>query len=343
MVPGDMTAWGSILIVIGGFLGGSYLLGLKKAHPWEWENIWLVYSLFRLIIVPILMAGATVPRLSEALSLAPTGALLKVFLYGAGWGVGSVLTGLGVHRLGMAFGMSVLVGTSAALGALIPLTVESPELVSRPKGLMILASVAVLVIGLALVGIAGKARDAGRVALDASARKGGFAVGLLICIFGGILACMLNLAFSFSKPVGQAAILAGASREGSQNFVWMVALGGGFLANAAYTCLLLIRNGTWKKFVLPKSGQAAVVGIMMAVVWYAGAVFYGRGATMMGELGTVVGWPIFIASLILFSTAWGFLTGEWKGSNSKAKWCMLAGFLVLMVASGISAGANSIP
>lgn len=331
---------GLALIVIGGWMQGSYFLGLKWTKPWKWENIWLTYAIFALLILPIIMAVVTVPQLGNALSLAPSGALAKVFFYGAGWGIGAVLSGLGVDRVGLAMGVSILIGIAAALGALIPLVVNTPELVFKPKGLMIILSVIVLLAGVTLAGIAGKKRDASKAAENQSGQKGSFRVGLLICIFSGIFSCMLNLAFSFSKPVAQAAVLAGASEGGAQNFVWMITLVGGFIANAVYTCFLLRRNNTWKNFTMPKSARVALLGFLMGLFWYAGVLFYGRGAGIMGEIGTVAGWPIFMATMIIFSTLWGFLAGEWKGSSKQAKWFMVAGLIVLVVASGLSAVAN---
>jgi hypothetical protein len=53
-------------------------------------------------------------------------------------------------------------------------------------------------------------------------------------------------------------------------------------------------------------------------------------------LGTIVGWPVFVSSMMIFSTIWGFVTGEWKNSSTQAKRYMLAGLIVLVVASGFS-------
>ncbi len=331
---------GVMLIVVGGFMQGTYFLGLKWTKPWRWENIWLIYALVALVILPFVLAILTVPQFGTAFSLAPSGALAKVFLYGVGWGVGSVLSGLGVDRVGLAMGVSVLIGITAALGSLIPLVAETPELVWKAKGLMVILSVIVLLAGVALVAVAGRKRDASSLATGESGQKGSFKAGLLICIFSGIFSCMLNLAFSFSKPVAQAAALAGAKPENAQYFVWMIALGGGFIANLLYTCFLLRRNRSWGNFVMPKSGLLALLGFGMGLLWYAGVIFYGRGAGIMGELGTVAGWPVFMATMIVFSTIWGFVMGEWKGSSSEAKWYMLAGLIILIVASGISAVAN---
>ena len=53
-----------------------------------------------------------------------------------------------------------------------------------------------------------------------------------------------------------------------------------------------------------------------------------------------MGWPLFMAIIILISTIWGLVTGEWKGSGAQAKKYMLLGLAVLMVASGLVGLAN---
>ncbi|MGH9402713.1 MAG: L-rhamnose/proton symporter RhaT [Terriglobia bacterium] len=331
---------GFLLIILGGFMQGTFFLGLKWTNPWKWENIWFTYALFALIVIPIVLAVGTAPQLGHVLSATPGKALALVFFYGAGWGVGAVLSGLGVDRMGLAMGVAVLIGITAALGSLIPLVVNTPQLVFQPKGIMVIVSVLVLLLGVALVGVAGKKRDDTKRANAESGQKGSFRAGLIICIFSGIFSAMLNLAFSFSKALEDAAKSFGASSNGAQNYVWMVALGGGFIANAIYTCYLLSRNKTWRNFALPKSGRVFLIGLAMALLWVWGMIFYGRGATVMGELGTVVGWPVFMATIIIFSGIWGFVTGEWKGSSSRAKWYMTVGIVVLVAASALLGVTN---
>lgn len=331
---------GFLLIILGGFMQGTFFLGLKWTSPWKWENIWLTYVVFALIVIPIALAVGTTPQLGHVISATPAKALALVFFYGAGWGVGAVLSGLGVDRMGLAMGVAVLIGITAALGSLVPLVVKTPQLVFQSKGLMVIASVVVLLIGVALVGVAGKKRDADKQAQAESGQKGSFKTGLIICIFSGIFSAMLNMAFSFSKGLEDAAQSFGASSNGAQNYVWMVALGGGFIANAVYTCFLLSKNRTWGNFLLPKSGRVFLIGIVMALLWLWGMIFYGRGATVMGEIGTVIGWPLFMATIIIVSGIWGFITGEWKGSSARAKGYMVAGIVVLVAASGLLGVTN---
>ena len=334
---------GFMLVVMGGIMQGTYFLGLRYVKPWKWENVWSVYALFALVVLPVGLAVATVPHLGAVYGQIPGKDLLGIFLYGAGWGIGSVLSGLGVARLGMAIGVSVLIGICAALGTLVPLVVNTPELVFAKKGLMVIASVVTLLLGVLLVALGGKERDRSRSggALP-PVLAGSFAGGLAICIFSGIFSSMLNYALAFSNSIKQAALNFGATGFGSVNAVWMVALLAGFIANAIYTLYLLSKNKTWSKFTTPGTGLGWVIAFVMAVLWTGGLILYGHGASSMGQLGSVLGWPVFMATMIIVSSLWGFASGEWKGANSRAKGLMFAGLVVLMVASGLVGIVNKL-
>lgn len=338
-----MHEWiGFLFVVSAGITTGLYFIGLKYVSPWRWENIWLVYAVFALVAMPFAMAWATVPRLAEAFSLAPGGHVWHVFLYGAGFGVGSVLSGLGVVRMGMALGVSVLIGVNAAVGAFGPMAINTPDVILQKKGLMVILAVLTLLVGVTLVGVAGKQRELSQAAAATPAQQGSFATGLVICIFSGIFSAMMNFAFAFGQPVSQAAARLGASESGALNLVWLITLVGGFVPTGIYTGYILTRNQTWRNYLLPRTGRFWLVGLGMALLWYLGVVFYGRGATAMGRLGAVIGWPLFMAIMILASSVAGFLTGEWKGASPKAKYWMAGGLVVLMLASAFLGVANQL-
>ncbi len=329
------------LIILGAAMQGTYFLLMKYVEPWKWENIWLLFALLALVVLPVGLAAGTVPRLGEVFSLAPSPALLRVFLYGAGWGIGAVLSGLGVARLGLAMGVAVLIGVTAAIGSFVPMVVNTPELILQKKGMLVIGSVATLLGGVLLVAVAGKKRDESQTTKPKAVVEGSFGAGLTICIFSGIFSSMLNLAFAFSQGVSKAAVEIGASESGGLNAVWMIALVGGFIANGIYTAYVLTRNRTWKNYFFPRTGAFWFYGLGMALLWYGGLVLYGRGAATMGVLGSVIGWPLFMAAMIFFSGLWGFATGEWKGASSQARRLMLGGFGVLMLASALLGLANS--
>lgn len=338
-----MDAWlGFLFVVLAGVATGTYFLGLKYVEPWKWENIWLVYAVLALLVMPFGMALVTVPRLGEVFGLAPSGNILRVLLYGAGWGVGSVLSGLGVVRMGLAMGVSVLIGIDAAVGTFVPMAVNTPEMILQQKGLMVILAVVTLLVGVAVVGVAGKKRERSQAGAEKPAQRGSFAAGLAICIFSGIFSALMNFAFAFSRPVSQAAVSLGASESSALNAVWLITLVGGFIPTGIYTGYLLTRNHTWGNFRLPRTGLFWLIGLGMALLFYVGVIFYGWGAAAMGRLGAVIGWPLFMAVLILASNISGFLTGEWKGASSQSKQWMAGGLVVLLVASALLGIANQL-
>lgn len=331
---------GFVLVVLAGFATGIYFVGIKYVFPWKWENIWFVYAVLALLVMPVVLAFATVPHLVQALDAAPGNNVWRVLLYGFGWGIGSVLSGLGVARMGLSVGVSVLIGIDAIVGTFVPMLISTPQIVFQKKGLLVIAAVITLLIGVIVTGAAGKKRERDQNLSDTAVQQGNFATGLVICILSGVFSAAMNFAFAFSQPVSQAAVNFGATQAQALNMVWLIALLGGLIPNLIYTIYLLSRNKTWGNFRLPHTGSFWFIGLGMAILWFIGLLFYGWGAAAMGIIGAVIGWPLFMAMLIIASTVTGFVTGEWKDTRVATKQWMGAGLAVLIFASALLGIAN---
>lgn len=321
------------LVLLGGFLQGSFALPMKRMARWRWENTWLVYSVVAMLILPWAIAAATVPNLGAALSGTPGRVIAEVALFGFGWGVGATLFGLGINRVGMALTFAIVLGITASLGSLFPLIVLHPEKLFTPQGHALLAGLAIVVVGIILCAIAGHRRE--RELSTASAKRGGNAFwwGLVICILSGIFSAMLNFSFVFGQALQRRTLEFGSSSAMSSNLVWAVALGAGFIANAGYCVYLLQRNSTWG--ILAQRGIPAaywIGAVVMGALWFFGIEAYGMGATRLGALGAVLGWPLFMAMNIVAANAWGAATGEWKGSSRSSRGYLWTGIAVLLVA-----------
>lgn len=76
-------------------------------------------------------------------------------------------------------------------------------------------------------------------------------------------------------------------------------------------------------------------------MWFFSMAFYGLGAARMGDLGTVVGWPVFVGLSLIFSNIWAIRSGEWKGYTHLKKLLFL-GIAIMIAASVILAVANTL-
>jgi L-rhamnose-H+ transport protein len=339
MVSGALT--GTLLAVLGGVIHGSFALPMKGMQKrWAWENIWLVYSVVGLICLPLLLAFATVPSLGEVYRGTSLSLLLWVALCGAGWGIGGTLFGLGISRIGMALGFAIILGMTSCLGSLIPMLVLHPAGLNTPNGHVLLMGLAVVLVGIVICARAGALRDRDREAASPTGARGAFAAGFLICIASGILSPMLNIGFNFGEPIQKAAAAHGAVLGMDANSIWVPGLAGGFLINAGYSIYLLCKNKTWCRFTAEGTTLWHWAGSsLMGALWFGGMSIYGIGAAMMGPLGKVVAWPVFMSVVIVTANVNGLLSGEWKGAKRSSLALAWGGIALLVLAIIVVRGA----
>lgn len=431
-----------IIIVVAGILAGSFTTIAKAIPHWDWEHVWLLYSVWGMIIFPWLLVGTTTGNLPEVYSHVNAETWLLVVLFGFGWGCGSVTFGLGIEIVGASLGFAIILGLTAALGSVIPLVVLTPKDIDTPAGFGDFISLFLAAVGLAMLGRAGMLREAAKTArgsfdeaamlvedgkaagstrlagahlLDAdntdrwdqgavararagrtlnsgstrkvddvdgvlepadSVKKPPFLVGLLICLASGVLSPMLNLALAFGSDIAhRAQTVGGASEAMASNAVWAIAVLSGAVANLVYCSYLLTSKGTWWRFCAhpsmdpeqeddeeeTSSGRTTERGccrmckrletrqgsavawawpLVMGLAWFGGTALYGIGASLMGELGKVLGWPVFITVMVLTGNVCGILAGEWDGAPRSAVLWLSAG-LITLVASAAVVGAGS--
>jgi len=326
---------GILLAVISGACDGSYGVVMKITKEWEWENIWMMFSITAMALFPLFLALWAVPDLLGVYQEVSTGVLWRTFLFGVGWGVGSVFFGHGLYMLGQSLAYTIMMGIIAVGGALIPMLVTNLAITFTIGGIIILLSMVVTIVGIMLVGKAGKLRDDGLEENPIATKKyRNFKLAFLVCLAGGFFSIMFNLAFHFAGPIAEEA--AHQIGETSTSFranspIWVLAMLGGFLPNFLYCLYLLVRKGTWKKFQQPQTGHYWLWGILMGGIFALGVTLYGVGASNLGKLGTTIAWLVFISGGIMAANFWGVITDEWKGAPENARQMMMWGVAVLFI------------
>jgi L-rhamnose-H+ transport protein len=327
------------VVTLAGLLNGSFASPMKRMVAWRWENSWLLFAVSGLLIFPWIINFATVPNVWQVYLGASSSTLLKVFLFGLLWGTGATLFGLGISCVGMALGFALILGITASFGSLFPLAILHPEQLLAKRGLALMGGTVVMVLGLYFLVLAGRTREHD---LGANGRtRSGFTVGLVICIFSGVFSSMMNFSFVFGDELRFRALQAGASNAMAANPIWTLTVTGGFVVNFLYCVYLLNRNHTWSVF---RDGYWAAywpLGMAMGMLWFGGIVFYGMGAALLGSLGGIVGWPIFMTLDIIAGLFWGAVCGEWNGASRRAITYCWTGVAVLLLAIMVISTGNA--
>jgi L-rhamnose-H+ transport protein len=316
------------LLILAGIMNASFSLPMKFVRMWAWENTWLLWSAFALLLLPGTLAFATIPAFGGILAGAG-GVALAVAVCGAAWGVAQVLFGLALEKIGIALTFSIVLGLSAAMGSLIPLVrLHAYKLLTR-AGLLSLAGIALVLLGVTVSAVAGRMRDRSQ---HTEARTAHFGVGLLMAIVSGVCASMMNVGFSFGMPLSTAAAAHHANALWQTDAIWVPLLAGGAIPNLLYCAYLLRKRKSVENYTAATAGRNVPLALAMAVLWFGSSVLYGIATAFLGDLGPVVGWPLFMSLIVIVASVLGVWTGEWRNAGLRALRVQSLAVLILVCA-----------
>lgn len=342
------SAVGFLLLMVSAIMGGLYTTPMTAVKTsWSFEATWCLYSFFGIILFPWITAFCTCPHLMEALGAVSAGKLVEIAVFGFGWGIGCQLFGIGINMVGNSLGFALILGLAATLGNFVPLVVLNPDKVMTAVGAWDFTGLALAIVALVATAYAGilKEKDAATTKLlegesdkiqDNTANgESNFKTGLAICVVSGILSASLNFANTFGQPIADSAVLHGAPETMQLNAIYCVSVASGGIPNLLYCGYTVARKGDWPM----KHGTADLVKnvmltAVMGVLWFGSNVAFGAAASMLGDLGTVVGFPIYIIGMVIVANVSGIVQGEWNGASKKAMAWMGTGLALLVLAIG---------
>lgn len=327
-----------VLVLIASIFQGSFGLGMKFMAPLKWEAWWLVHATIAMLLFPLAWALFVIPDLFGVISQAPTQAIIIGMLFGFLWGIGGIMFGKSIPYIGISLTYGIVMGVCSAVGSLIPFFQldNVTDLTAFPY---VISGVAIMLIGVAITAYAGIKRD--KQTQSENSTKINLKAGLTIAIISGILSALLNVGFVNAQAVGKAAEASGAIARNSSLAIWVVVLMGAYIMNAGYAITLLFKNKTWNSFSVPKSGKAYAWSIAAGLLWFGALGVYGQGATLMGKMGPVIGWPILLGVSLIVSNIWAYSNKEWKGAKQAFSYLLL-GLFVLIIATIILGYSNAL-
>jgi L-rhamnose-H+ transport protein len=241
-----------------------------------------------------------------------------------------------MRYLGVALGQSIALGTCAALGTImgpVLLNIFFPELNAlQSLTAAVLIGVAVTLLGIAIIGVAGSMKSASLSEEEkkAAVKDFNFPKGLTIALLAGFMSGCFNVGLEFGKDINFGELTDPMFRTLPATL--LVTLGG-FVTNAIYCFYQNQKNKTWGDY-----GKTAVWGNNLIFCALAGALWYsqffglslGRSFFEAGSAMDTLSFCILMALNVTFSNVWGIILKEWKGCNSKTITVLVCGIIVLI-------------
>jgi L-rhamnose-H+ transport protein len=344
---------GIIYHFIGGFASGSFYIPYKKVRGWAWESYWIVGGLFSWLLAPFLAASLTVPGFMNIIRGTDGSVLFWTYFMGVLWGIGGLTFGLAMRYLGLSLGMSVALGFTSAFGSLVPplyrdLTGDEngesfSDMLQSTGGLIVLAGVAVCLIGILVCGRAGMMKE--RELTDDAKKEGvkefNIRKGLLVATVSGILSACFNYGIEAGKPMAALAVQNGSNPLFQNNVIFVVLLWGGLTTNFIWCMILNARNKTFSDYTNARTPLTSnyIFAALAGTTWFLQFFFYGMGESKLGNGAS--SWILHMAFIILISSMWGMAFKEWKGVSRRTFATILTGIFIIILSVLLVGWGNS--
>jgi L-rhamnose-H+ transport protein len=347
---GGNPALGVLFHWLGGFSSASFYVPYKRISRWSWEVFWLAGGLFSWAIAPWVFASLRTQDLLGVLAAAPRATLLWCWFWGAMWGFGGLTFGLTMRYLGLSLGMAVALGLTTVIGTMGPPIFHGTlgEIAATTSGQLTLLGIAITLVGIVVVARAGSAKqqDLGGEANEGVAEFD-LKKGILIAIFSGVMSGCFAWGLDAGQPIRDLTLAAGTDPLSQGLPVLCVVLAGGLTTNLIWCLILIARNRSANQFLgaandggprvpLLRNYALAALG---GTLWYGQFFFYTMGESQMGKYG-FSSWTLHMASIILFSTLWGFALKEWQGTSSRTRRIVWSGIGLLVGATVVIGAGN---
>jgi L-rhamnose-H+ transport protein len=279
--------------------------------------------------------------------------------------------------MGVALGYCAAFGTLVppvfkAIMPELPVGASIVEIARSTSGQVTLAGVGVCLAGIGIAALAGftKEREMPEEEKRKVIKEFNFNKGILVATFSGIMSACFAFALQAGKPINESCQAAGTRQLWTGLPALTVLLLGGFTTNFIWCVLLSFKNRTGYQYLAsevrlehahhggggdlapaaapspeaPVDLKVPVLGnyvfsALAGTTWYFQFFFYTMGATQMGKYD-FASWTLHMASIIIFSTMWGWILHEWKGSSKKAH-ALIAGGIATLILSTVIIGLGT--
>lgn len=328
-------AFALALFLFAGIIHGSFAISMKYMRGWVYENIWFQWSFLAFLILPWLFILIITPQVFEIYAVAPASFILIMVVTGIFFGIGQICFAYALHSIGISLGFVLNIGIAAALGSMLPLIFQYPDEILTPFGMLTITGVSFVIIGLILCAKAGNSRDGAREGTAEEEHthvKKVYWAGITFGVIAGVSGAVQNFGFSETEGLQEIALEHGATKLGADNIFWPGFLLMAFIPFAAYMFYLFKKNNTFGNYALPGTRKYFLFGPIMGGCWIGSFILYSKASEIIGELGPVVGWPLFMIIIILISNFWGHISKEWEGVDRRVAFVMFSGLVLLVVA-----------
>jgi len=331
------------LIFFAGIINGSFALPTKHVVNWNFENIWLQYAIWAFVLLPWIVTFILVPNVLQVYAATPWQYIIVMIIGGFLFGAGQIGFAFAMSMIGIGISFVICIGLSIGLGFLLPLSIQHTNQLLTPFGFLTFFGAVLAIIGLSVATHAGQLHDKNTrkaMTVEEMPHPKYYWFGVTLAVIAGLFSAGQNFSFSLTSQMQQIALHMGVSSLGASIIMWPGFLLFSFVPYAGYMLYLHHKHKSFGHYRKSQTSKYYLFAVIMGICWFGSLIFYSKASQLIGSLGPVVGWPMFMVLVILTSNFIGWRHKEWEDCTSQVKHTMYVG-LSLLICSVLVLGYTS--
>lgn len=207
-----------------------------------------------------------------------------------------------------------------------------------------LPGIAITIVGIVIDAQAGRRKE--REMEESIATEGAefnLRKGLVIAVFSGVMSGCFAWGRDAGAPIRELTLQAVTAPLWQGLPVVCVVLLGGLTTNLISCAILIARNRSARQFIGAPAPDATAppplafnygLAALGGTLWYFQFFFFTMGESQMGRFG-FSSWTLHMASIILFSTLWGFALKEWAPAGERTRALVRLRIVILMLSTAV--------
>lgn len=316
-----MTNSTLFLIFAAGLMNGSFIVPARFIKNTSNEKKWFYYSLVGLGIMPWLILFIVEPNSLHFYKSLPPQFFLLLLISGAIFGLGQICFAYAISYIGIALSFSINLGLGVTIGSLF-VVLQDSNLFSR-DGFFVSLAILLVLSSLLIYFYSGKYNKTAP-----SSQNNYYGRGWLLACFTGLTCGLQNIAYvitAFHSGLGL------ESAQSNSYWVWPPFLNAGALVIALGFFYQISKT---QEPLMLKNTKIATLSLtaLMGLLFAGSLAIYSFSMSLLHGREHIIGWPVFVISIILASQIWGWLFGELKNLSTKNKLIRFGGALLLFCA-----------
>lgn len=300
--------------ILAGLMNGSYAYPLKHIQ-WPINITWLLFAIVTFLISPWVALWLLN---SEFTTFIPIITMHSIALLSSGgfiFGIGMVLFTISLRYVGI--GVSFLLNISAGtiIGSLLPVILLEPSRLDSSTGIFQLLGLLFFLIAILLTAKASKSRDLHTEKNNEF--KGKNTLGILLGSLSGLLTSAQGFVYSYTLPGFQKLPLLSSHALLASSLPWAFIFNAAFIPYASYFFWQAYRNHEFSRLPRVKLFNYGYL-FLMAICYFGSIIIFSKASSLLGDMGSVIAWPILMIVIILTANFWGFVQGEWRNAGKIA-------------------------